>query len=111
MRKRLPTWAGRSSFEYTGSVATGTEIWYGRKPYRQRISAAHYSALLTHFSGATVGIGTSRTSPTPGSVGEWLQANVTKTAMASYVGPILLHEGYADRVTGARSKIRSKPGR
>jgi len=106
MRKRLPTWAGLSSFEYTGSVATGTEIWYGRKPYCQRISAAQYSALLTHFRGVTVGIGTSRTDPTPGSVGEWLQANVTKTAMASYIGPILLEEGYAGRVPGARSEIR-----
>lgn len=106
MRKRVPTWAGRSSFEYTGSVASGTEIWYGRRPYHQRISAAQYGALRAHFRGATVGIGTSRTDPTPGSVGEWLQANVTKTAMASYVGPILLEEGYAERVAGARSEIR-----
>ena len=49
---------------------------------------------------------TSRTGPTPDSVGEWLQASVTKTAMASQVGPILLDEGYAERVPGAGSKIR-----
>ena len=106
MRRRLPTWAGRSAFEYTGSVAAGTEILYGKKPYRQRITAAQYRELLAHFRGATVGIGTSRTDPTPGSVGEWVQANVTKTAMASYIGPILLEEGYAERVPGARSEIR-----
>ena len=106
MSKILPTWAGRSGFEYSGSVQAGTEILYGKKPYRQRITVAQYRGLLTHFKGATVGIGTSRTSPTPGSVGEWLQANVTKTAIASYVGPILLEEGYAKRVPGARSKIR-----
>jgi len=64
--------------------------------------------LLRAFGGATVGIGTSRTNPTPGSVGEWLQANVTKTAMASFVGPILLAEGYAERVPGASSEIRFK---
>jgi hypothetical protein len=108
MSKTLPTWAGRSKFKYSGSVATGTEIWYGRKPNLQRISAPQYTALLTHFRGAVVGIGTSRTNRTPGSVGEWLQANVTETAIASYLGPILLEEGYAERVPGARSEIRFK---
>ena len=106
MSKILPTWAGRSRFEYSGSVAAGTEILYGMKPYRQRITAAQYRALLAHFGGATAEIGTSFDNPPAGSVGEWLQANVTKTAMASYVGPILLEEGYADRVPGARSEIR-----
>ena len=105
MPKILPTWAGRSSFEYTGSVAAGTEILYGTKPYRQWITAAQYRALLAHFGGAMVEIGPSFDNPPAGSVGEWLQANVTKTAMASYVGPVLLDEGYAERVPGARSKI------
>ena len=36
-----------------------------------------------------------------GSVGEWLQNNVTKTAIASYVGAILIHEGYAVKGKGA----------
>jgi hypothetical protein len=108
MSKRLPTWAGRSSFEYNGSGAAGTEILYGKKPFRQRITPEQYRALLRTFGGATVGIGTARTDTTPGSVGEWLQANVTKTAIASYVGPILLEEGYAERVPGASSEIRFK---
>lgn len=110
MGKTLPTWdVGRGrSFEYGGSVATGTEILYGKKPHRQRITAAQYHALLRHFKGATVGIGTSRTNRTPGSVGQWLEENVTGTAIASYVGPILLEEGYAQRVPGARSEIRFK---
>lgn len=106
MRKRLPTWAGRSSFEYSGSVDEGIEIRYGGKPYRQDISAAQYSALLRHFKGATVDIGTSFDSPPAGSVGEWLQATVTRTAMASYVGAILVEEGYAERVPGESSEIR-----
>ena len=106
MSRTLPTWAGQRKFRYSGSVAAGTEILYGKKPYRQRITAVQYRELLAHFKGATVGIGTSRTHPTPGSVGEWLQAHVIKTAMASYVGPILLEEGYAERVPGQRSKIR-----
>ena len=106
MSKILSTWAGRSRFEYTGSVAAGTEIRYGQQPYLQRISGELYARLLAHFSGAVVDIGTSFDNPPAGSVGEWLQANVTKTAMASYVGPILLEEGYAERVAGARSEIR-----
>jgi len=106
MRKRLPTWAGRSGFEYSGSVAKGTAIWYGCKPYHQEISAAQYSALLSHFKGATVDIGTAFDSAPAGSVGEWLQATVTRTAMASYVGPILIEEGYAERVPGEPSKVR-----
>jgi hypothetical protein len=108
MRKTLPTWAGISKFEYSGSVQAGTEILYGKKPSRQRVAASQYHALLRHFKGATVGIGTSRTNRTPGSVGQWLEENVTATAIASYVGPILLEEGCAERVQGARSEIRFK---
>ena len=39
--------------------------------------------------------GTSRGRPPAGSVGEWLQQNVTEIAIASYIGSILFHEGYA----------------
>ncbi len=105
MRKTLRTCAERSKFEYSGSVATGTDIWFGRKPYREGVDAEEYSALLSHFKHATVEIGTSFDKAPSGSVGEWLQANVTKRAIASYVGPILLDEGYAERVAGHASEI------
>jgi hypothetical protein len=42
-----------------------------------------------------VKIGTSRDAQPDGSVGDWLKANVSKTALTSYVGPILIEEGYA----------------
>jgi hypothetical protein len=58
--------------------------------------------LLGHFGGCTVDIGTSRDNPTEGSVGEWLQTHVCKTAIASYVGAILVEEGYARRVCGSK---------
>ncbi len=45
-----------------------------------------------------VNIGTSRNKAPLGSIGNWLQNNVTKTAIASYVGPILTEEGYARKV-------------
>jgi len=95
----LRTWAGRSSFVYEGSVVNGTTIRYG-KNYRWEvtISPDHYKALLRHFKNRTVDIGTSRTDPPKSSLGEWLQGNATRVAVASYVGPILVHEGYAKRV-------------
>lgn len=53
--------------------------------------------MLNYFRGHTVDIGTSRNTPPESSVGGWLQVNITQTAMASYVGAILIYEGYAIR--------------
>jgi hypothetical protein len=39
--------------------------------------------------------GTSRDKPPDGSLGLWLQTHVTKVATASYIGAILINEGYA----------------
>ena len=99
--RTLPTWAGRSEFRYGGSVKEGVTIKYGNGfSYTQKISAQQFRNLLDYFRERTVNIGTSRTTPPPGSVGEWLQVNVTKIAMASYVGPILINEKYATKVGG-----------
>jgi hypothetical protein len=103
--KILNTWAEKSRFHYSGSVKEGTTIIYG-KGFSLAVSASQYSALLKHFRGRTVEIGTSRTNRPPGSVGEWFQFHVTKTAIASYVGPILIAEDYAEKVGGP--KIRFK---
>lgn len=99
---QLPTWTGRSSFKYTGSVSNGTVITYG-SGFKVTVSAADYSALIKNFSGSTVDIGTSRGTARPRSLGDWLQRNITKTAIASYVGPILINEGYAVKI--GRSQI------
>ncbi len=96
--EELKTWAGRSSFKYSGSVDKGTKIYYGKDNlYSVYISPNKYSQLLNHFHGQVVNIGTSRTKPPAGSLGEWLMKNVTKTAVASYVGPIIINEGYAEK--------------
>ena len=92
----METWAGQSTFQYTGSVAEGTTIIYGNG-HSARISSGQYSSLLAHFKGRTVPCGTSRTDPPPGSLGAWLQSNVSPTAYASYVGKILVVEGYAQK--------------
>jgi len=91
----LETWGGRSSFHYSGSVKRGTQIFYGDKPFRYLVTANDYEDLLEHFGDQTVSCGTSRMEPPKGSLGEWLQRNVCKTALASYVGSILVKEGYA----------------
>ena len=91
------TWGKRSSFEYVGSVETGTEIKYGQGR-AVTVTAQQYAALRKHFLNQVVAVGTSRTESPKRSLGEWLKNNVTKLAIASYVAPILLLEGYAERV-------------
>jgi hypothetical protein len=104
--KKLSSWAGRSQFKYTGSVKQGTSISYGKQfQYTQFVSSSQYDALLNNFQGQTVDIGTSRDNAPRGSVGEWLQSNVTKTAIASYVGPILIEEAYAEKAGGPLIKF------
>lgn len=93
----LETWARRSHFEYNGSIENGTEIIFGTGRL-VTVTKEQYKALLKQFQGATVIAGTSRTRVPQGSIGKWLQINVTKTAIASYVCPILINEGYAERL-------------
>jgi NTP pyrophosphatase (non-canonical NTP hydrolase) len=98
--KTLPTWRGRSRFRYEGSIAVGTRLWFGEGlRFSTYVSAEAYSKLLAHFGGREVSIGTSRDAPPEGSVGDWLKRHVTKAAIASYAGPILIHEGYAEAGT------------
>lgn len=98
-----PTWSGHSQFDYEGSVAAGTHIRYGTKgKYLITISGSQYAQLLAHFDGLEVSVGTSRDNPPRGSLGEWLNEHVTRTASASNVAPILVKEGYAVRVRDSR---------
>jgi hypothetical protein len=101
----LPTWTGKSHFKYEGSVGKGTQIWFGKNEHPVTVSASQYAKLLAHFKGQEVPVGTSRDKPQPGSLGEWLQENVTATAIASYVAPILVKERYVLRATD-RTKIK-----
>jgi hypothetical protein len=105
--KTLRTWAGRSQFKYSGSVSQGTKITYGSGS-SITIKAEQYSALLSRFKDKTLDIGTIFAGPPRGSVGEWLQQNVTKTAIASYVGPILISENYAVKIGGSQIKFIQK---
>jgi hypothetical protein len=106
---KMATWSGNSQFDCSGSVATGTDIRYGtNSKYRIKISGSQYAELLAHFGGQEVLVGTRRVDPPSGSLGEWLKKNVTQTASASYVAPILIQEGYAVRASDSR-KIKFVP--
>ena len=105
MIKLMKTQRG-SDFEYSGSVETGTIIAFGkRKQWQRTITATHYAALLKHFSArGSFRVGTSHTDPPKESMGDWSKANVTSTGIASYVAPILIAEGFAERTS--RVEIR-----
>lgn len=87
----LKTRAKAAEFSYERTADGRIRIEYGN--HREiSISAKDYDRLVKAFSGQQVSLGASRTNPPQGSVGEWLQQNVTKTAIASYIGAILVHE-------------------
>ena len=91
----LTTWAGKSTFPYSGTVATGTDITCG-SGHTIKVPLADY--------GKTVPVGESRTNPPLRSLGDWHQANVRRTAIATHVASILESTGYATRV-GNKIKI------
>jgi len=105
----LTTWAGRSKFSYEGSLTEGVTIYFGAG-HKQRILGCQWANLLEAFSGKTVKVGTSRHQPPRGSLGEWLKSVVTRIAIASYVAPILIHQGVAERVADDTSLIHILPG-
>ncbi|WP_456272418.1 hypothetical protein [Bacillus sp. AK031] len=91
---KLKTLSKQIPFRYDGSVTKGTTIYFGNNR-RLNVSSKDWLRLLDNFEGSVVPLGTSRTNPPKGSLGEWLISNVTKVAIASYIGPILISEGYA----------------
>lgn len=98
--KTLETIAQKKSFSYQGSIGEGIVLFLGDKMNKAEIDKEECGNLLAEFSGKTVKIGASRTNPPKGSVGEWLKLNknITKTVITSYLVPILINEGYAEKV-------------
>lgn len=92
----LITWSGGSKFRYTGSLKSGVKILYGSdSKYAVTLNSTDLDRLLDHFFGSKVRLNTSRTAALPESVGDGIRSNITKTAITSYLGPILISEGYA----------------
>lgn len=101
----VATWDNRSEFEYVGCVLVGTQISYGKKNPPIFVSSQDYTRLRSEFLGRIIPVGASRTNPPKESLGVWLQNNVAKTAIASYVAPILIREGYAIRESETEIRI------
>ena|GEM_PF-950163 len=104
----LKTWGGQSSFSYSKSDLLGITIKFG-DGFTAKITMEEYVALIQHFQGQTVNIGTSRTDRPPGSVGEWLHIYVSRAAIASYLGAILVYEGHAEKLARGLIKFRQIP--
>lgn len=102
--KEIKTWAGRSTFGYIGSVCQGVVIYFGEVG-EVMLKPEVFAQILREFGGRTVKVGTSRTDAPRGSLGAWLQKNVTRTAIASYVAPILVAEGLAFQNENDRSVV------
>ncbi len=98
-RRDCKTFAGRKKFSYVGSVETGTKIWVGTAMLSPlRFTKEQWAALLGQFREKTIPAGLSFDKPEAGSMGDWIQANwKTKIGPATYVGGILIAEGYAER--------------
>lgn len=98
----LRTWGGRSEFRYEGSVAQGTWISWKDKAKAQGwskpwlVKADEYRQLPSNFSGQEVTLGNYR-NPQRGSVEEWLKEKYDQWGLTSYIGAILVNEGYAER--------------
>jgi hypothetical protein len=98
VRASLRTWGGRAPFQYEGSVRQGTKIYCGRD-FRSvvRVTATQYSDMLRRFAGQEVSIGSNRTDPPDGSLGKWFRETYNQYSMTSYIGAILIAEGWAER--------------
>jgi hypothetical protein len=109
MSNELYTWAEHSRFRYDGSVSEGTKIFYGRNFARSVvITAGEYKKMLEEFSGREIPPAITREEEKRGqeSLGKWFADNKMRVSIASYVAPVLIHEGYCVR-EGA--KIRFLP--
>jgi hypothetical protein len=109
--KTILTWGREGeTFSYEGAVRSGTTIHYGKNfGNTAKISSGDYSRLLGHFSGREVSVGTSKDKPPEGSAGRWMKDNVTKSGLMSYVGAILIEEGYATKPRRGLINFKTTP--
>jgi hypothetical protein len=99
-RKQLHTWSGDSEFQYEGTVPKGITIYCGKAFSRQySLTSSQLRQALEEFSGREVKIGTHRTAPPPGSIGDWIMNRFNRGGIMSYLGPILIQDGFAERGT------------
>lgn len=89
---------GYRSFEYLGTVESGTEIHY-RGGQIVRIEAYQYAQMRRHFLHQVIWVsGSFNSALLANSLGSWMIENVTDKRVAAFVASILVLEGYANRV-------------
>lgn len=77
-------------------AANGFELRYGSDgANRAFVPDAFIQQVAIDLAGQEVAVGASRTDPSPGSLGDYLLANLSPTALASYVAPLLVWLGIA----------------
>jgi hypothetical protein len=111
----LPTWGGKSEFQYSGSVKQGTQIsWKDKaKPGGFSrplfVSPAQYQSLRSTFSGKEVPLGNYR-DPAQGTLEAWLkkQPDQWGVGLARHLGKILVVERYAEP-SSRRGRILINP--
>lgn len=107
-KRLMSTWSGKKSFLYSGSVDHGVTLYLGTGyAYHLNVSKESFQNILHTFSGRTIPIGTSRTNPPEDSFGKWMLDNI-KTAIASYIGPILIAEGYAAKASKVEIEFQNR---
>ncbi len=92
--KQLQTIPKNKPYKYEGSLAEGITLYFGTGR-KETVDQKKCKQLIDHFKGQTILVGRSFNNPPPDSLGEWLIEHVSKRAIASYVAPILVEEGYA----------------
>jgi excisionase family DNA binding protein len=97
-------------FRVAGSVATGADIWPGKKAnYPIRFPKWFMETMLSHFASEEVAVGGSFDAPSPGSIGEFIQQQLKiKMNPAVYVVGLLIEEGYAEASRRGYIRFRSK---
>jgi tetratricopeptide (TPR) repeat protein len=102
--KELNTLSKNKPFRYIGSIKEGTTIFFGTDR-EHTINKKQYEELIKEFTGKKVLIGTSFNNPPVNSLGSWLLGNVSRRALASYVAPILIAEGYAQQIEKGKMEL------
>jgi hypothetical protein len=110
MATELPTWGGKQRFRYEFDRSTlDVRIFCGDNCSRiYQLDGASLREALVKFSGKESLAGTHRTEPPPDSIGDWLRVHCKRGGIMSYLGPLLIHEGYAKRGT-EKDRIYIKP--
>jgi len=80
-----------------GQRSQGNNISHGRGILPPLQFERYRVAPDTEFSGREVKIGTHRTAPPDGSIGDWIKGRFKLGGIMSYLGVVLVEEGYAER--------------